>query len=142
LEFLVHVGPTTAQPNRALSILLAEDSEDTRSLLELHLIKRGHTVVTAATGREGIRSADAQPFDVVVADVLMPDGDGVELMNHLRETRHPARIVAISGGGRYVDADYCRTLAEAAGAHCTLLKPFRAAELISAIEAEAEIKPQ
>jgi DNA-binding response OmpR family regulator len=119
---------------KSLSILLVEDDSDARELFELFLLKRGHRVRIVGTGRDAIRTLGAEDFDVVIVDVLLPDGDGIEVISHMKEAKSPGRILAISGGGKYVDSIYCRNLALATGAHSALLKPFTGAELITAVE--------
>ena len=125
---------TPSEP-RKLAVLVVEDDLHACDLFELCLSRRGHSVVTASTGRQAIKLIDAHPFDAIVADVLLPDGDGIDVLNHIRETKKPLRVVAVSGGGKYVSSVYCRDLALATGAHAALLKPFKGDELVAAVEA-------
>ena len=81
--------------DKALLVLLVEDDSDARNVFELTLIRRGHSVTTAETGREAIRLLDERDFDVVVLDVLLPDRDGIDVITHMRETQAPGRILAI-----------------------------------------------
>jgi DNA-binding response OmpR family regulator len=127
-------APQPASP-RKLAVLVVEDDKHACDLFELCLSKRGHSVVTASTGRQAIRLLDAQRFDAIVADVLLPDSDGIDVLNHIRETKKDLRVVAVSGGGKYVSSIYCRDLALATGAHAALLKPFKGDALIAAVEA-------
>ena len=123
------------KPLRPLNVLVVEDEIEVQRLIEMRLIQRGHEVTVASTGREAIPAFDAGSFDVVVADVLLPDGDGLDVMSHITRQPKRPRLVAISGGGRYASADYCRTIALETGADVALLKPFKAGELVAAVEA-------
>ena len=122
------------KPTRSLNVLVVEDEREVQGLIVLRLTQRGHGVTAVSTGREAIRVLDSGSFDVVVADVLLPDGDGLDVMSHVRGKPNSPRLVAISGGGRYASADYCRTLALETGAKVALLKPFKTGELVAAVE--------
>jgi CheY-like chemotaxis protein len=117
-----------------LSILLVDDDEDVRTLFELSLKQRGHSVATATCGREAIARLERDHFDVLVTDIIMPEGDGIDVIKAARKSSAPMRIVAMSGGGRYVNGTYCRHLAETLGADASLTKPLRPAELIGSVE--------
>lgn len=120
-----------------LAILLVDDDEDVRTLFEMSLCQRGHGVVTAGTGREAVSRLQQSHFDVIVTDIIMPDGDGIEVIKAARSAKRPPRIVAVSGGGRYVNGRYCQSLAHAMGADASLMKPFRPAQLIELVETVA-----
>jgi CheY-like chemotaxis protein len=71
--------------SRGSRILVTDDHEDSRELLAAYLMLDGHTVRTAADGREALRiCADFQP-DIVFLDLCMPGMDGYELCARLRE---------------------------------------------------------
>ena len=108
----------------ALSILLVDDDEGIRVLLTRWLMSRGHTVTPAGNAQEASRHLHTQLFDLVVTDVVMPDGDGFELITASREAQPTARIVAISGGGMYLHGGDCLKMARGLGAHAVLMKPF------------------
>ena len=119
---------------KSLSILVADDEDSIRSLLEHFLISGGHTVVAVGSAREACQAMASQPFDLVITDVLMPDGDGLDLITELRKKQPNARIIAMSGGGRYFEgSDYLR-LAKGLGAHTAMMKPFTWQQLKEAID--------
>jgi CheY-like chemotaxis protein len=107
-----------------LTILIADDEEGIRSLLTHWLAGAGHRVIVAANGREASRLVRSQRIDLVITDVVMPDGDGYELIAELRKTQPGARILAISGGGNYLHGPECLKMAKGLGAHAVVLKPF------------------
>jgi CheY-like chemotaxis protein len=81
-----------------LRILLVEDHDDTRRVIERILSARGYVVTPAASVAAGLAAADQQTFDLVVSDIGLPDGDGYQLMASLRQ-KHGLAGIAISGFG-------------------------------------------
>ena len=121
-----------------LSVLVVDDSMHVVEFISELLRREGHAVVSARSGREAAAILDSLAVDVLITDVLMPEGDGIELLHRLRRAeRHIPRIVAISGGGRYVDSQNCLTIAAGAGAQVCLKKPFTDVELLAALETKA-----
>ena len=118
----------------SLSILVADDEDSIRSLLEHFLISAGHKVVIAANAREAGEAMAQQAFELVITDVLMPDGDGLDLITELRKKQPKARIIAMSGGGRYLEGSDYLKLAKGLGAHTAMMKPFTFEQLQDAIQ--------
>lgn len=114
-------------------ILLVDDNDGTVASLSLALRSKGHTVVTAGDGDEGIQKYAAEKFDVVVTDILMPEMDGLGFIAELKRTDSEAKIIAISGGGVAVTYDFLDA-ARKYGATATLCKPFAISELHSLVE--------
>jgi nitrogen-specific signal transduction histidine kinase/ActR/RegA family two-component response regulator len=100
--------PTVAIPDRALTILLIEDNADTLNYLSQMLTLRGHAVHTAASLASAIRLASEVAFDVLVSDIELPDGSGLELMGTLRSSRAVPGI-ALSGFGSSEDLELSRS---------------------------------
>jgi len=69
------------------------------------LLALGHQVLEASDGREGIRVYEAHAVDLVITDILMPDGEGLQCILDLRRIDPSARVIAISGGARYASMD-------------------------------------
>jgi two-component system chemotaxis response regulator CheY len=118
---------------KSLSILVADDEEEIRSLLMHWLVSSGHTVTAVANATEARRVTRQRRFDLVVTDVLMPDGDGIQLINDFKAAQPTARILAISGGGMYVEGDNCLKIARGFGAHAAVMKPFSREQLMAGI---------
>ena len=115
------------------SILVVDDNEQLRTMVRRMLEARGHTVTTAADGRQATRQLIAGPVpDLVLTDLVMPEQEGIETIAIIRERYPSVKIVAMSGGARVLD--YLPDAA-AMGAHQTLSKPFSAEELDLAIAA-------
>ena len=123
---------------KSLSILVADDEDSIRSLLEHLLISAGHSVVVVANAREACDAMVEKSFDLVITDVLMPDGDGLDLISELRKKQPDARILAMSGGGRYLEGSDYLKLAKGMGAHTAMMKPFTWEQLQSAIQVAME----
>lgn len=116
------------------SILVADDEDSIRSLLEHFLANAGHSVVVVGNAREACEAMARQAFDLVITDVLMPDGDGLDLITELRKKQPNARILAMSGGGRYLEGSDYLKLAKGLGAHAAMMKPFTWQQLQDAIQ--------
>jgi signal transduction histidine kinase/CheY-like chemotaxis protein len=112
----------------AWRILLVEDHADTSSALRNLLARRGHRVGIAHDVRSALEVAGNDSFDLMISDLGLPDGTGVELMTKLRGTG--MRGIAISGFGMRADVE--RSLA--AGFVDHLVKPVKFEKLEAAIE--------
>jgi PAS domain S-box-containing protein len=99
-------------------ILLVEDHADTRHVLYRLLSSLGCTVSAAGSVKEARELSDAQPFDLLVSDIGLPDGTGHDVMSYIR-TRHATRGIALSGFGQ--DDDIRRS--HEAGFELHLTKP-------------------
>ncbi len=113
-------------------ILLVDDDDLSRSTVHQMLERAGHEVTSTGNGREGITMVQQAPFELVITDLIMPDTDGLELIQELNRLTPSVRVLAISGGGR-VNANEYLTVARKFGASAVLAKPFSTAELREAI---------
>lgn len=118
----------------ALSILVADDEEGIRSLLVHWLQRQGHTVTSVGSAVEASALLGERRFDLVITDIVMPGGDGFELIASFRKAQPTARIVAISGGGKYLQGSDCLKIARGLGANAAVMKPFKWEELQEAID--------
>lgn len=118
----------------ARRVLLIDDDPRLLAALERHFrpLREELELVTAPEAGPALRLLEAEPFDVVVTDILMPSKDGLEVLMELRRRGASARIIAISGGGEHVGVDSL-DWAERLGARRTLRKPFAAEELVRAV---------
>ena len=83
----------------AASILVVDDEPDLRTLYELTLLREGYHVSTAATLEEAHEQLQTQRFDVVITDMRLPDGFGMELLHALRDQQRPERCVVMTAYG-------------------------------------------
>jgi DNA-binding NtrC family response regulator len=119
------------------SILVVDDVGAMRATIRLMLEKAGHAVTEAGNGNEALAALAEKDFDIVVADMVMPEMNGVELLRQIAERSHAVGIVAISGGGD-LPASITLALSTAYGAFQTLYKPFDRAELLNAVTVALE----
>lgn len=87
-----------------LRILLVEDHEPTAFVLSKLLRRRGHDVRMAASVHEA-RSLDGQAIDLLVSDIGLPDGSGIDVIRHFKKTHASFRAIALSGFGMENDID-------------------------------------
>jgi two-component system response regulator PilR (NtrC family) len=83
----------------AASILVVDDEPDLRTLYELTLLREGYRVSTAATLQEARQQLQTQRFDVVITDMRLPDGFGMELLHDLRDQQRRERCVVMTAYG-------------------------------------------
>jgi CheY-like chemotaxis protein len=114
------------------SILVVEDEESVRKVMQSALEREGYRVTTAANGHEASRILACEAFALVVTDLLMPDKDGIEVISELRQKQPNLPIIAMSGGGRLPREGYL-IIAQHLGANAILQKPFTIEELSSMV---------
>jgi CheY-like chemotaxis protein len=117
-----------------IRVLLVDDDEIFRPMVQLMLERLGHEVVTAANGTEALARYAEQRCDIVLTDIVMPDKEGLETIRALTRGDRGVRIIAMSGGGRVNANDYLH-LAAQFGAARVLRKPFSMQELVEALDA-------
>lgn len=115
------------------SILVVDDDVQLRQLVQLTLQSAGYKVACAPDGRVAIRAMADGSYDLVITDLLMPERDGLELIEEVRRRYSNVRIIAMSGGGRIARDSYLR-IAKNFGAHLLLEKPFNQSSVLAAVE--------
>lgn len=121
---------TPAVVNRR--VLIIDDEETVRNVIRDALEIKGFEVAVAADGSEGLRMFRAEPAEVVICDMLMPEKEGIETMHDLRQEWSGVKIIAMSGGGISGSMDGLK-FAKRLGADATLAKPFSMDELFAAV---------
>jgi len=114
-------------------ILVIDDEEMVRLTIRRTLEKLGHEVEEAENGRIGLEMQKANPADVIITDIIMPEQEGVETIIHLIKENPDTKIIAVSGGGRIGATDYLAH-AKKYGAARVFEKPFDRKELAAAVE--------
>ncbi len=113
-------------------ILVIDDDELIRDTLRDVLEEAGYRVVEARDGAMGVRKHKANPCDLVITDIIMPEKEGLETIVELKRDYPQLRIIAVSGGGRVQKFDFL-SLAEQFGADRILQKPFKNTELLETV---------
>lgn len=85
--------------NELARILVVDDEPDLRTLYELTLLREGYRVQAAANLEEAKRLLTEQSFDVLITDMRLPDGLGIELIKHLRSEQRSERCIVITAYG-------------------------------------------
>ena len=115
-----------------LRLLVAEDSTEFRTLIVEAFSKRGWDVQSVESGFEALALIKAQKFDLLISDIRMPNGTGIELMRDLKRVKasEPDRVppIIITSGLLGNGERYFRLL----GAQVVIEKPFRIEQLIEA----------
>jgi PAS domain S-box-containing protein len=125
--------PSTEAPplaQAALRLLVVEDHEPTLTVLRRLLTRAGHHVVTADSIANALSAAaKSMPFDLLISDLGLPDGTGLELMSKLHHLQPDLRGIALSGYG--MDEDLRRSYES--GFHTHLVKPVDFQQLTRAL---------
>lgn len=116
-----------------LRILLVDDDPAVRETMRLCLEEAGVSVAEACDGREAIRRLHDDPsVRVMVTDIVMPEMEGLTLIQSAHKEFPGLKIVAISGGGLFEPDTYLES-ARYLGASVVLPKPFDMSELVDAL---------
>ena len=109
-----------ATPPTSLRILVVEDEPATRRLMARLLRGLGHEVTTAGTVAKALEALEAGEFDLIVSDIGLPDGSGLDLMRRVGSRHRPVPAIALTGYGMEEDIRGSR----AAGFTAHLTKPL------------------
>lgn len=115
-----------------MRILIIDDDEQIRVLLQQMMEWAGFEVAVAENGRVAMRLQQQQPADLVITDLIMPEQEGLETISRLRKDYKGIKIIAISGGGRIGPEAYLPA-AQELGADRVFCKPFDVQEVVDAV---------
>ncbi|MEO0096935.1 MAG: response regulator [candidate division WOR-3 bacterium] len=113
-------------------ILIIEDEEAIRFILEKRLSDAGYLTISAENGIEGLNKARKENPDLILLDLMLPGIDGYQICSMLKRDRRYAHIPIIILTARIQQKDY--ELAMELGADAFLTKPFESQILLSKIE--------
>ena len=126
---------------RRLTILVAEDSKVNRVVAARILMKLGHEAVLAVNGREALAAHQKRSFDAILMDVQMPDMDGFEATERIRQSEAASRrrtpIIALTAHAMTGDRERCIN----AGMDDYVSKPFSSQDLADALERVLAVSP-
>jgi two-component system phosphate regulon response regulator PhoB len=114
-------------------ILVVEDEADIREVLEYNLKRDGHDVVLTSTAKDGLRQARERRPDLVLLDLMLPDGSGTDLCKALRQepATRGVRVVMLTAKSEEID----RVIGFELGADDYIVKPFSVRELLLRVQA-------
>ncbi len=116
-----------------MHILIVEDKRSLVRMLKTSLEEKGHTVVLAFDGEEGLAHAETDLFDVMVLDIMLPRIDGLEVIRRLRHGGHLLPVLALTARDIVAALDL--------GIDDYLTKPFAMAEFLARLRAVARKGP-
>ena len=130
-----NIPPTKRDQHQVLEhkfILVVDDSHETTEMLSRLLQMEGAIVQTARSGQEALKLARGNTFDLVISDISMPEMNGYELLNQLRQLPSMAQVpaLALTGFGRISDINRAREVGFAE--HLT--KPLDIDKLLTAVK--------
>lgn len=112
------------------SILVVDDSAETVELIKRNLESVGYTIYTASNVQTALRSLEARTFDMVITDLKMPDGSGLDIVRHTSENYKNVGILVITGFPSIQGAVESIRI----GAEEYLVKPFTDKELFDSVD--------
>ena len=121
------------QMSRAHSILVIDDDNATCNVVKTALCRAGHDAACASGEAQVTSLLKRLKFDLVITDMIMPDFDGIKVIEAVKRHQPGVAIMAMSGGGSCVTRELCLQLAKHAGGIVSLAKPFHLDELLDAV---------
>ena len=118
---------------KSSTILVIEDQASVRGLLVQILEEAGYQVYQAADGRQGLERFQAQPVDLVLTDLEMPEMNGLDLILELTRSFLNVKVIAISG---VLEREGRLNVAKLLGARQTFQKPLDMNQVLSAVRYE------
>jgi CheY-like chemotaxis protein/HPt (histidine-containing phosphotransfer) domain-containing protein len=115
-------------------ILIIDDDPGMHGMLQISLAPLGYNVVAAENGRQGLEMLEAEPFSVVILDIMLPDLDGIEILRRIREQWPEIEVIMLTAYASLETAIEAVRL----GAYDYVTKPFRLDAIRSAIKRSME----
>lgn len=119
-------------------ILIIDDNAEIRLILADMCEEAGYDTVTASSGKYAVEQHQAEPVDLIITDIFMPETDGLEVIYQFRSRFPEVQIIAISGGGTRGLTELL-AVAKRMGAQRTFMKPFDWQDMLDAVR---ELVPQ
>lgn len=115
-----------------MRVLIIDDDEQIRVLLEQMMHWAGFEVMVAENGKVAMQLQRLKPADLVITDLIMPEQEGLETISRLKKEYEGIKIIAISGGGRIGPEAYLPAALEL-GADRVFSKPFDVQEIVDTV---------
>ncbi len=112
------------------SVLLVEDEENLHESLKLNLELKGYDVISAYDGTAALKAVQAEYFDLIILDVMLPEMDGINVTETIRLNNNEVPILILSAKNSSAD----RVLGLKKGADDYLTKPFNLEELLLRVQ--------
>ena len=121
-----------------MKILVVEDDSSLRELMQRALTDDSHRVETAANVKEAMMKAEIYDYDCILLDIMLPDGNGLDVLRQLKASRKDAGVIIISAKDSIDD----KVTGLGLGADDYLTKPFHLAELSARVKSVYRRKQQ
>jgi two-component system nitrogen regulation response regulator GlnG len=108
-----------------MKVLVVDDEQLVRWFLERALKKWGYDVVSVSSPKDALSQMDKTSFDILITDLRMPEGNGTELLEDVRQMTNPPQNIVVCSA--FITAEMSKEFKKQ-GVH-TLKKPFKLAEL-------------
>jgi CheY-like chemotaxis protein/anti-sigma regulatory factor (Ser/Thr protein kinase) len=125
-----------AQQLKGMTILIIDDVEDNRLLIQRLLSRRGAQVDLASSGYDGIRMAQEKHYDIILMDIQMPLMDGYTATRTLRESGYQKPIIALTAHAMKEDRDRCLQ----AGCNDYLTKPIQVETIVNTLTKHTQLQ--
>ena len=117
-------------------VLVVDDNADARNSIAMLLEMEGFAVYVAQNGREALEVQRRVPIEIVLTDIFMPEKDGLETIQELRE-ENPSVQIAVMSGSERARLEALRVVVRELGVSTFLLKPVDPRALIETVKALA-----
>lgn len=117
-------------------VLVVDDNADARNTIAMLLEMEGFAVYVAQNGREAIELQRRVPIEIVLTDIFMPEKDGIETIQELRQA-NPSVQIAVMSGSEKARLEALRVVVRELGVSTFLLKPVDPRALIETVKALA-----
>ncbi len=115
------------------TILLVEDEELLRAGVQEMLEIQGFRVISAPNGQEALACLTSAHIDLVVTDLVMPQMNGIDFVQQLRQIRPDVPVIVVSGSTRNIMQRFGIDNIQVPGANASLSKPFKSIDLLAQI---------
>ncbi len=113
-----------------ISILIVDDEEMMRALLEKILVREGYQISTAVDGRDALEKLETQQFQMIISDMKMPHIDGFELLKAVKQEYPTTSVIIMTAYGDTYSVKDALLL----GADEYITKPFKSHEITLIVE--------
>ena len=112
-------------------VLIVEDDPNISQLIQIHLKDLGYEIKVKNNGREGFESANANSFDLIILDIMLPEMDGIAICQRLRALDNFTPILMITAKSEEID----KVIGLESGADDYITKPFKIREFLARVKA-------
>ena len=132
------MSSSSSSSDRPARLLIADDNQQNRELLEAYLVDEGYEIAMATDGKETLDQVEAFTPDLVLLDIMMPGMNGYKVCRRLRETGNNTSVIVLSARGEEVD----KVLGLELGADDYVTKPVGVRELLARVRAVLRRTPE